>query len=152
MGSPALDPRDRRARVATAALFLTNGALFAGLLPRYPEIKSELGLSNTVFGLAVASFSAGALLTGPGRGVADPAVPILGRRRRRQRADRRLDSGRRACAQRPRARAGAVRCRGGGLGHRRRQNVHGLRVQRRYGRFIINSLHAVGRWARSLAV
>ena len=51
--------RDRRARVATAALFLTNGALFANLLPRYPEIKADLGLSNTAFGLAVAAFSAG---------------------------------------------------------------------------------------------
>src|ERR1700737_5551798 len=57
--------RDRRARLAVAALFLTNGALFANLLPRYPEIKVDLGLSNSVYGVAVASFSAGALLTGP---------------------------------------------------------------------------------------
>ena len=66
MGTPELDVRNRRARVATAALFLTNGALFANLLPRYPEIKADLGLSNTGFGLAVAAFSAGALLTGAG--------------------------------------------------------------------------------------
>ena len=37
---------DRRARGAVAALFLTNGALFANLLPRYPEIKLALGLDN----------------------------------------------------------------------------------------------------------
>ncbi|NEE27302.1 MFS transporter, partial [Streptomyces sp. SID7982] len=30
---------DRRARVAVAVLFFTNGALFANLLPRYPQIK-----------------------------------------------------------------------------------------------------------------
>ena len=44
--------RDRRARVAVAALFLTNGALFANLLPRYPEIKADLALSNAAYGVA----------------------------------------------------------------------------------------------------
>ena len=57
--------RDRRARVAVAALFLTNGALFANLLPRYPEIKADLGLSNAGYGVAIAAFSVGALVTGP---------------------------------------------------------------------------------------
>jgi len=38
------------ARIATAALFLTNGAIFANLLPRYPEIKADLHLSNAVYG------------------------------------------------------------------------------------------------------
>src|SRR4249919_2115544 len=57
--------RDRRARVAVAALFLSNGALFANLLPRYPEVKADLGLSNAAYGVAVAAFSAGALVTGP---------------------------------------------------------------------------------------
>ncbi|WGH86510.1 MFS transporter [Auritidibacter ignavus] len=54
----------RRARAATAVLFLTNGALFANLLPRYPEIKDSLGLSDGVFGIAVAAFPAGAILFG----------------------------------------------------------------------------------------
>src|SRR5690606_20891963 len=35
----------RRARVGVALLFLTNGALFANILPRYPEIKASLGLA-----------------------------------------------------------------------------------------------------------
>jgi len=56
---------DRRARVAVAALFLTNGALFANLLPRYPEIKADLALSNSAYGIAIAAFSAGALVAGP---------------------------------------------------------------------------------------
>jgi hypothetical protein len=34
----------RAARAAVAALFLTNGALFSNIVPRYPEIKD--GLSN----------------------------------------------------------------------------------------------------------
>ncbi len=42
--------RDRRARIAVAALFLTNGAIFANLLPRFPEIKADLALSNTEYG------------------------------------------------------------------------------------------------------
>ena len=58
------DVRDRRARVAVAVLFLANGALFSGLLPRYPEIKEQLELSNTAFGLSVAAFPAGALISG----------------------------------------------------------------------------------------
>ena len=57
--------RNRRARVAVAALFLTNGALFANLLPRYPEIKADLALSNSAYGVAIAAFSAGALVAGP---------------------------------------------------------------------------------------
>ena len=56
--------QDRRARVAVAALFLTNGAIFANLLPRYPEIKADLHLSNAVYGAAIAAFSGGALVAG----------------------------------------------------------------------------------------
>lgn len=48
-------PDVRRARVAVAALFLTNGALFANLVPRYPEIKAGLDLGNATYGLAVAA-------------------------------------------------------------------------------------------------
>ena len=58
--------RLRRARIGVALLFLTNGALFANLLPRYPSIKSELDLSNAQFGLAVAAFPLGALVAGLG--------------------------------------------------------------------------------------
>ncbi len=53
-----------RARIAVAVLFLANGAIFANLLPRYPEIKTELQLSNTVYGTAIAAFSGGALVAG----------------------------------------------------------------------------------------
>lgn len=45
-------------------LFLTNGAVFANLVPRYPEIKADLQLTNTMLGLSVAAFSSGALLAG----------------------------------------------------------------------------------------
>ena len=60
---------DRRARAAVAALFFTNGALFANLIPRYPQIKADLGLSNAVYGLSVAAFPAGAIVAGAAAGV-----------------------------------------------------------------------------------
>ncbi|MDA0646776.1 MFS transporter, partial [Nonomuraea ferruginea] len=54
----------RRARVAVAALFLTNGAVFFNIVPRYPQIKADLGVTNAVFGTALAGYPLGALLAG----------------------------------------------------------------------------------------
>jgi MFS family permease len=63
--SPGAPTRQLRlARAAVAALFLTNGAVFFNVVPRYPQIKAELGLSNGVFGTAVAAYPLGALLAG----------------------------------------------------------------------------------------
>ena len=53
-----------RARAAVAVLFLTNGALFANLLPHYPSIKAELELSNAALGISIAAFPLGAILAG----------------------------------------------------------------------------------------
>jgi MFS family permease len=143
VGTPELDVRYRRARVATAALFLTNGALFANLLPRYPEIKADLGLSNTAFGLAVAAFSAGALLSGAGAGalirryrsaVVAVACSVL------------IAVFTFAAGLAPSGvtLAAALFCAGAADSVTDvAQNVHGLRLQRAYGRSIINSLHAV---------
>ncbi|MGW8064016.1 MFS transporter [Streptomyces ziwulingensis] len=138
---PAL--AERRARTAVAVLFFTNGALFANLLPRYPQIKADLGIGNTAYGLAVAAFPAGAitaglaagvvvrrfgsahaavggtLLTGVGilaAGLADSVVLFAGALLLAGAADAVTDVA---------------------------QNAHGLRVQRRYGRSIINSFHAI---------
>ena len=135
--------RDRRARVAVAALFLSNGALFANLLPRYPEIKADLGLSNAAYGAAVAAFAAGALVSVPS------AAMLL----------RRFGSARVAlwgsallavflllAGVTPSAvtLAAALFIAGGADAVTDvAQNAHGLRVQRRYGRSIINSFHAV---------
>src|SRR4029453_14712447 len=52
------------ARLAVAAVFFTNGALFANVIPRYPEIRNDLGLSNAALGAALAAFPLGALLAG----------------------------------------------------------------------------------------
>ena len=58
------DRAARRARVAVAAVFLTNGALYANLVPRFPQLKADLGLSNTELGAAVAAFPLGSLVAG----------------------------------------------------------------------------------------
>ena len=135
--------RDRRARVAVAVLFLSNGALFANLLPRYPEIKADLGLSNAAYGVAVAAFSVGALVSGPW------AATLL----RRFRSSRVAVWGSAGIAVSawlagvaPSAvtfAAALVVAGGADAVTDVAQNAHGLRVQRRYGRSIINSFHAV---------
>ena len=137
--------QERRARVAVAALFLTNGALFANLLPRYPEIKTDLHLSNAVYGAAIAAFSGGALVAGLA------AATLI----------RRFYSSRVAVvgtvgiatfvvvaglAASPLVLAAALFVAGASDAITDvAQNAHGLRVQRIYGRSIINSFHAV--WA-----
>jgi MFS family permease len=137
--------QDRRARIATAALFLTNGAIFANLLPRYPEIKADLHLSNAVYGAAIAAFSGGALVAGLA------AAALI----------RRFHSSRVAVvgtigiatfvvvaglATSPLVLAAALFVAGASDSITDvAQNAHGLRVQRSYGRSIINSFHAV--WA-----
>lgn len=137
--------QNRRARVAVAALFLSNGAVFANLLPRYPEIKTDLHLSNAVYGAAVASFSAGALVAGL-------AAATLIRRYRSSRvavvgtlgiAGFVLVAG---LAGNALMLAAALFVAGASDAITDvAQNAHGLRLQRNYGRSIINSFHAV--WA-----
>ena len=136
---------DRRARIAVSALFLTNGAVFANLLPRYPEIKADLELSNAAYGAVVASYAGGALLAGLAAGA----------------VIRRVGSARAAVVSTVVMAALIVAA---GVGSAPAvvaaalllagacdaitdvaQNAHGLRVQQGYGRSIINSLHAV--WA-----
>ena len=90
------EAQNRRARVAVAALFLSNGAIFANLLPRYPEIKADLHLSNAVYGAAIAAFLRGRIGGRAGGGDADPAVPVLASRGRRHRRHRGCSSSSRA--------------------------------------------------------
>ncbi|WP_407361485.1 MFS transporter [Microbacterium sp. LBN7] len=140
---PGPDAAARRARIAVSALFLTNGALFANILPRYPEIKATLGLDNTAYGLSIAALPAGAIVAGL-------AAAVL---------IRRFGSGRLAvlgtaltsigyllAGLSPSALlfAGALFLTGACDAITDvAQNAHGLRVQRRYGRSIINSFHAI---------
>ncbi|HEY9329196.1 MAG TPA: MFS transporter [Streptomyces sp.] len=141
--SVSAEPHVRRARAAVSALFFTNGAMFASLVPRYPEIKRDFDLGNTGYGFTVAAFPVGALTVGLAAGF----------------LVRRFGSAKVAVAS-TMLTAGAILAAGaspsmallalallaaGGsdavadVG----QNAHGLLVQRRYGRSVINSFHAL---------
>jgi len=133
----------RRARFAVAILFFTNGAIFANLLPRYPEVMASLDLSNASFGLAVAAGPLGALIAGLSAGA----------------LVRRFRSSRVAVVATLLLAVGIVLA-GAGLSWAAlaaglflagamdsiadvAQNSHGLRVQRLYKRSILNSFHAI---------
>ncbi|AQS71390.1 MFS transporter [Streptomyces pactum] len=138
---PAL--AERRARVAVAVLFFTNGALFANLLPRYPQIKADLGIGNAAYGLAVAAFPAGALAAGLGAGI---LVRRFGSARVAVGGTLLTGAGILAAglADSVALFAGALFLAGAADAFTDvAQNAHGLRVQRRYGRSIINSFHAI---------
>ena len=49
---------------ATALLFAANGAIFGAIVPRLPDLKSALALGAGEFGLAMACYPAGALVGG----------------------------------------------------------------------------------------
>ena len=147
MSNAAPSPRPSRtavrARAAVNILFFTNGAIFANLLPRYPEIKDSLELTNTAFGAAVAAFPLGALIAGLSAGF----------------FVRRFRSSRVAVAAAVLSSVGILVAGASpvwaflALGlfvsgamdtiTDVAQNPHGLRVQRLYGRSILNSFHAV---------
>lgn len=59
---PPLDAR--RARWAVSLIFFLNGASFCAILPRYPELVDAIGLTNGSFGLAVGLGPLGGLLAG----------------------------------------------------------------------------------------
>lgn len=136
-----------RARWAVATLFALNGATFASMVPRYPDIIERLGMSHTVFGLVLALGPLGAMLSGPFTGMLLRRIPSA-----RLAADAQLVTllviGLVLTAP-----AVWVFALGFALysvfdvytdvG----QNAHGLRVQREAGRSLINGFHARETWA-----
>ena len=137
------DRQTRRARLAVSALFLTNGALFANILPRYPEIKSALGLDNVGYGLAIAAFPAGAIAAGL---LAAVLIRRFGSGRIAVIGTILTSLGLLSAALAPSGLLFAAALLIGGASDAITdvaQNAHGLRVQRRYGRSIINSFHAI---------
>lgn len=133
----------RHARTAVAALFLTNGAVFFNVVPRYPQIREDLHLSNAALGTAIAAMPIGALLAGL------LAATLI----------RRFHSARLAAfgVVLTTITTLAIPFAPNGFGLAAAlfvfgaldsvidvaQNTHGLRVQRLYGRSIVNSLHGV---------
>ncbi|MEU8816725.1 MFS transporter [Actinoplanes sp. NPDC048796] len=133
----------RRARLAVAAVFLTNGALFANVVPRYPQIKADLGVTNAVLGTAIAAMPLGALLAGL---LAASAIRRLGSARVAAPGIVLLAAATFLLPFAPTwyAFAGALFLVGAlDAIVDVAQNAHGLRVQRLYGRSIVNSFHGV---------
>ncbi len=138
-----ISPPLRRARAAVAACFLTNAVLYAALVPRLPEVKDRLDLTNASLGAALAALPLGALLA------ALSSAALI----------RRLGSGRLASgglvalavaiwaagvAPSWALLAGALLVAGAlDAVVDVAQNAHGLRVQRHYGRSILNTFHGV---------
>ncbi|PDP84460.1 MFS transporter [Glycomyces fuscus] len=136
-------PEARRARIAVSTLFFVNGFTYTNAVPWLPVLKSQLGLSNAELGLAIAAMPTGAILTGM---LAGPLIHWFG-------------SGRTAVgtslislgalpfialAQSWWMLAAALFVLGSADAWTdSAQNSHGLRVQRRYRRTIINTFHAV---------
>jgi MFS family permease len=56
------EARLRRARVGVGVCFFLNAVFFANLVPRLPEVKLDLSLSNSSLGAALAAAPLGALL------------------------------------------------------------------------------------------
>ncbi len=55
--------RLRAARAAVAACFFVNAVLFADLVPRLPEVKDRLDLTNATLGAALAALPLGSLVS-----------------------------------------------------------------------------------------
>lgn len=130
-------------------MFFTNGALFAALLPRYPEVKDTFGLSNTGFGLLVVSAPLGAIVVAP---LAGSAIRRFGTLRTNLAGSLVL-----AAAMAAAGSSGCTLLFAGALFVAgaadsladAAQNTQGVLVETRYGRSLMNSFHAV--WSAGAA-
>ena len=137
--------RLRNARVAVGACFFINAVFYANVVPRLPEVKADLGLSNSSLGAALAAMPLGALLAalssaalmrrfGSAR-VATVGLVLLG-----------LTVWTVSVAPNWAALAAAFLVAGAlDAVVDVAQNAHGLRVQRLYRRSILNAFH--GFWS-----
>lgn len=142
-GAVVPSARLRRARAGVAACFFANAFSYATLVPRLPELKAELGLSNTALGAALAAQPLGALLAGLA------VARLLGRFGSARVASTGLAllaTAVWAAAAAPHwgVLAGALLVAGVvDTAVDVAQNAQGLRVQRHYGRSVLNAFHGV---------
>ncbi|MFN3338679.1 MAG: MFS transporter [Dietzia sp.] len=129
--------------VATALLFAANGAIFGAIVPRLPDLKNALELGPAAFGLAMACYPAGALVGG----LFAPALM-------RKRSDGAVAVATMLLASLVAALIGLSPVVGVFAGLLLlfglcdaitdvAMNAHGIRVQLRHGRSLINRFHAV---------
>lgn len=136
-------PQARRARLAVSTLFFVNGFTYTNVVPWLPVLKDRLELSNADLGLAVAAMPTGAILTGM---LAGPFIRWFGSGRTAVGGSL-LSVGALpmvALAQEWWMLAATLFFLGcADAWTDSAQNAHGLRVQLRYRRSIINTFHAV---------
>ena len=141
MGDDGL--RVRGPITATALLFAANGAIFGAIVPRLPDLKDALDLGPAAFGVAMACYPAGALVGGL-------LTPLLMRRR----SDGAVAVGTMIGTALVAALVGfsPIALVFAGLLllfgvfdaiTDVSMNAHGIRVQERHGRWLINRFHAV---------
>jgi MFS family permease len=126
-----------------AALFFANGALFANVVPRLPDLKAGLQLSNTALGTAIAAYGLGALVIGLLAGV---LVSRWGSARVAPLSTIGIAANLVLLGVAPSwATLAAVLLVAGALDSIAdvAGNAHGLRVERVYGRSILNAQHGV---------
>jgi MFS family permease len=135
--------RLRRARLAVGACFFVNAVLYANLIPRLPEVKTDLGLSNSSLGAALAALPLGALLAGMSSAV---LIRRFGSARVASAGLFLLAAAVWGAAAAPNwPLLAAALLFAGALDAivDVAQNAHGLRVQRAYGRSILNAFHGI---------
>ncbi|WP_338074827.1 MFS transporter [Kineococcus vitellinus] len=135
----------RRARAAVAGCFFLNAVFYASLVPRLPDLRDGLGISNATLGIAIAALPMGSFLAAPlssvllrrfGSAVTACSGLVL------------LALALSAAVSAPSWPLLAVALFLAGIVDALvdvAQNAHGLRVQRAYGRSILNSFH--GLWS-----
>jgi MFS family permease len=132
----------RRARGAVTAIFFLNGLLFGGWAARIPAIRDRLALSDGELGVALAFLPIGAIVAMP---LAGALAARVGSRRatRLAYAVACVTAGVVALAPSLVALAALALALGVGMGSLDvSMNVHGVTVERRYGRPILSSFHA----------
>lgn len=152
-----------RARVGISLFFFTNGAMFSGLLPRYPEVKDAFALTNTGFGLMVAIMPLAAMAASA---LPAPIIRRFGTTNVSLWGSVILAVMISVAGWAPNLLLFGVAMAVYGFLDATvdaAQNVHGVRVEDAYGRTIINSLHAlwslgaalggvVGAWAAAAGI
>ncbi|MDX3224955.1 MFS transporter [Streptomyces sp. ME19-01-6] len=133
----------RRARIAVSAIFFVHGAVFASWAARVPAVQSELRLSAGVLGLVLAGPGLGALL---GSQVGGVLVRRLGSRRVSALAPVLLGVplGLIPTAHSAWSLMGVLMLLGAADGCTSvAMNAQAVVVQQRYGRAVLNSMHAI---------
>jgi MFS family permease len=132
----------RRARGAVTAIFFLNGVVFGAWAARIPAIRDRLALSDGELGLALAFLPIGAIIAMP---LAGALAARVGSRRATRLAYTVacVTAGVVALAPSLVALALLALALGVGMGSLDvSMNVHGVTVERRYGRPILSSFHA----------